>query len=314
MLDERLKLPHLNLRGKPSSPIEPWRLFLAMRNLPAGAALFTPGYNSPLLVTRPFVFTIHDLNHLDRPENSSFLKRFYYQLIMRRAARQAFRVLTVSEFSRRRLIEWANLDPAMVINVGNGVEPRFNTDVVPFEPGHPYLLCVGNRKPHKNEARVLEAFARAKIDPAIRLLFTGEATPELAEISSGLAVDPRVSFLGRVAEEKMPTIYRGARALLFPSLYEGFGLPVIEAMACGTPVLTSNTTAMPEVAADAALLVDPLAVEQIARGIEQLCGNETLRVELHRKGLLQAARFSWEDVAAKVRKVLDELQASQGKS
>lgn len=314
MLDRRLNLPHLPLQGKPSSPSDPWQMALAMRKLPSNAAVFSPGYNAPLFVTRPFIFTIHDLNHLDRPENSSLLKRLYYQLVTRRAARQAFRVLTVSEFSRERIRRWANLDPARVVNVGNGVEPRFNPQATPFAPGYPYLLCVGNRKAHKNEARVLDAFAQAGIDPAIRLIFTGNASPQLLRISQKFAVEKRVSFLGNVPEEQMPGLYRGALALLFPSLYEGFGLPVIEAMACGTPVLTANTTALPEVAGDAALLVDPLALAEISRGIEQLCTDETLREVLRRKGLIRAAGFSWESVAARVKSVLVELQTAKEKS
>jgi len=283
---------------------------LAMRKLPANAALFSPGYNAPLLLSRPFVFTIHDLNHLDRPENSNFLKRLYYRLIIRRAARQAFRVLTVSEFSRGRIIDWANLDPARVVNVGNGVEPHFTPDAVPLTPGYPYLLCVGNRKAHKNEARVLEAFARAEIDPDIQLIFTGDATTQLTIISQEFAVEKRVSFLGRVTENNLPGLYRGALALLFPSLYEGFGLPVLEAMACGTPVLTANTTALPEVVGDAALLVDPLSVTQITRGIEQLCADESLRQELRQQGLTRAAEFTWDHVVARVHSVLSELPSA----
>ncbi|NTV12468.1 MAG: glycosyltransferase family 4 protein [Desulfobulbaceae bacterium] len=279
-----------------------------MRKLPAGAALFSPGYNAPLLITRPYIFTIHDLNHLDRPENSSFLKRLYYRLIMRRAARKAFRVLTVSEFSRRRIIEWAELDPARVINVGNGVEPHFNPNAAPFEPGHPYLLCVGNRKVHKNETRMIEAFTRAEINPAIRLLFTGTASQQLTEIIKKFVVKNRVSFLGNVPEENMPGLYRGALALLFPSLYEGFGLPVIEAMACGTPVLTANTTALPEAAGDAALLINPLSVEEIAEGIEQLCRDQKLREVLRRRGLARAALFNWDQVKERVEFVLSEMQ------
>lgn len=312
MLDERLKLPHLNLCGKPSSPVEPWRLLLAMLSLPPGTGVFTPGYNAPFLMIRPFIFTIHDLNHLDRPENSSYLKRFYYRLIMRRAARNAFRVLTVSEFSRQRIINWAGLAPERVVNVGNGVDAAYHPGVQAYLPGYPYLLCVGNRKAHKNEARVVEAFARAEISRDIRLLFTGEPSADLTRLARGQAVSERIIFFGGVPEAELPGIYRGAMVLLFPSLYEGFGLPVIEAMACGTPVLTANATALPEVAGDAALLVDPLSVSQIARGIEQLCGDEILRQELRRKGLAQAARFSWEDVAARVKVVLNELQTSQG--
>lgn len=314
MLDQHLGLPHLPLTGNPWAPADPLRLWLALRRLPPGSAVLCPGYNAPLFTARPFIFTIHDLNHLDRPENSSRLKRLYYRLIIRRAAHQAFRILTVSEFSRQRIISWAGLAPERVVNVGNGVDAAYNPGGQAFTPGYPYLLCVGNRKPHKNEARVLAAFARADISRQIRLLFTGDPSEELTGLARDLAVAERVVFLGRVPEAELPGLYRGALALLFPSLYEGFGLPVIEAMACGTPVLTADTTALPEVAGDAALLVDPRAVPQIASGIEQLCGDETIRTELRRKGLIQAAKFSWAGVAARVKSVLAEFQAAGGNS
>ena len=309
MLDQRLKLQHLKLQGKPSSPLEPWRLMRAIRRLPAGAALFTPGYNAPLLVSRPFIFTIHDLNHLDRAENSTFLKRLYYRLVMRRAARRAFRILTISEFSRQRIIAWSGIAPERVVNVGNGVAASYSPRVAAYAPGYPYLLCVSNRKAHKNEPRLIEAYARAGIATDIHLLFTGTITTELLGLCRAHGVVDRVGFLGPVPEAEMPSLYRGAKALLFPSLYEGFGLPVIEAMACGIPVLAANTTALPEVSGDAALLVDPLSVTQIIRGIEQLCGDETLRAILCQKGLKRAAKFRWEEVAARVASVLGELQS-----
>lgn len=311
MLDHHLGLPHLALNGKPWSPTDPLRLWLALRRLPRDNGVLCPGYNAPLFTSRPFIFTIHDLNHLERPENSSRLKRLYYRLIIRRAARQAFRVLTVSEFSRQRIIRWSGLSPERVVNVGNGVDDAYCPGVKPYAPGYPYLLCVGNRKAHKNEARLTEAFARADIPREIRLLFTGAPSDELNSLIRNLSVTDRVVFLCHVAEAEMPGIYRGALALIFPSLYEGFGLPVIEAMACGTPVLTANTTALPEVAGDAALLVDPLSIPQMSRGIEQLCGNEKLREELHKSGLERARLFSWAEVAKRVKSVIIELESTK---
>ena len=308
VLDKELRLPNLAIGGSPSSPLDPLRLLWAMLKLPRGVGVFSPGYNAPLFVVRPFVFMIHDLNHIDRPENSNVLKRLYYRLIMRPACRKAFRVLTVSEYSRQRIVAWAGIDPNRVVNVGNGVDERYRPDVTPYDPSFPYLLNVGNRKAHKNEARVLAAFAHANIDPAIHLIFTGRANDVLLVQARRLEVEDRVVFAGRVPEEELPQLYRGALALVFPSLYEGFGLPVIEAMACGTPVLTANTTSLPEVAGNAAVLVDPLSVEQIAAGVEQLCADDILRETLRRKGLRRAAQFNWDDVAAKVKGVLVALE------
>lgn len=306
----RLGLRSLGAGGHPWSPFDPLRLSLAMLGLPRNACVFSPGYNAPIFLFRPFVFTIHDLNHLDRIENTSILKRLYYRLVIRRACRYAFRVLTVSEFSRRRIIDWAGVNPERVVNVGNGVDDAFNPRVVPYAFPHRYLLCVGSRKTHKNESRLLEAFARAQIDQDIHLVLTGNADDQAKRLCERLALTGRTHFLGRVAEAELPSLYRGAVALLFPSLYEGFGLPVIEAMACGTPVLTANTTALPEIAGNAALLVDPVSIEEIAAGIERLCHDSQLCEQYRQEGLVRARLFSWDEVASKVEAVLNDMEIS----
>jgi glycosyltransferase involved in cell wall biosynthesis len=135
----------------------------------------------------------------------------------------------------------------------------------------------------------------------MHLVFTGGPTAELADCIEHFRVTQRVYFAGVVPEMKLPSLYRGAEALVFPSLYEGFGLPILEAMACGTPVVTANVTAMPEIAGGAALLVDPTSVEQIAKTMERLVSDTTLRQQLRHKGLMRSAEFSWESTAAKVR-------------
>jgi len=309
MLDAALCLPRLTLSGKPASPLDPLRLLIAMLKLGKDDAVLSPGFNVPLFVIRPYIFTLHDLNHIDRPENTSMLKKLYYRLILRPACNKAFKILTVSEFSRQRILSWAKVPEERVVNIGNGVDPSFKPDVVPYEPGYQYLLCVGNRKAHKNEVRVLKGFAKAVIPQNVCLVFTGNVSKQLMELSEQLGVLNRVIFVGRVPESDLPSLYKGAIALLFPSLYEGFGLPVIEAMACGTPVLTSKTTSLPEVAGDAALLVDPESIAEISSGIELLHNDEELRNTLSARGLQQAQRFSWNTVVSHLKTVLDEYHS-----
>ena len=152
-----------------------------------------------------------------------------------------------------------------------------------------------------------EAFAKAQIDAKIRLVLTGDPAAEIAECVDRNHAAARVHFVGVVPEIALPSLYRGAEALIFPSLYEGFGLPVLEAMACGTPVVTANITAMPETAGDAALLVDPTSVEQIRAAIEQIVSDTSLRQRLLDKGVTQAAQFSWVSTAAKVRELFGEV-------
>jgi glycosyltransferase involved in cell wall biosynthesis len=296
---------------KPTHPLDV--LYLSCRMLAARfPAWYSPGYNAPLVALSRYVFTVHDLNHLDLAANSGFLKRLYYRVVLRRACRRAARVLTVSEFSRGRIIQWSGVAPSQVVNVGNGVSAPFGPSGAAYRPGYRYLFCVGNRKSHKNELRLLQAFGAAPIDPAIRLLFSGWASPELSAQVRDLGLAERVHFLGRLEDEALAEIYRGAVALVFPSLYEGFGLPVLEAMACGTPVLTSNQTALPEVAGDAALLVDPLDCASIACGIGRVVNDVELAKELAARGLRRVEFFSWDAVAEKVRCVLLEVLQEKG--
>lgn len=271
---------------------------------------FSPGFNPPLFSPAPFVFTIHDLIHLDVPQEASLTKRAYYELVVKPAARRAFRVLTVSEYSRRRILKWANLPPERVVVVGNGVDAAFGPRGPRHEPGYPYVLYFWNGKPHKNMARVLEAFARLP-ESELRLVFSSPPDPETRHRALRLGISHRVVFADGIPEGELPAYYRGARVLAFPTLYEGFGLPALEAMACGTPVLTSNTTSLPEVVGDAALQVDPHDVDAIAGGLRRLLGDEALRATLRARGMERAKQFRWETVAARVRQVLEEAVDSR---
>lgn len=304
---KHLNLEELQIKGNPASPLDPLRLMLTILSRTSrNTIVFSPGYNAPLFLFRPYVFTIMDLNHIDCLENSGFLKRLYYRYIMRPAARKALRVLTISEFSRQRIIDWAHIHPQKVVNVSCGVDSSYHPNVELYNPGYPYLLCVSNRKAHKNETRLIAAFSQAAINKNIHLVFTGQTNMTLQNLSRQYDMEDRVVFLGRVPEPDLPSLYRGATALVFPSLYEGFGLPPLEAMACGTPVIVSNTTSLPEVVGDAGLYVDPLDIGSIANAIKKIVCDEELQEILRKKGLARAKLFSWEKTAEHVRKVLSD--------
>jgi len=294
----------VSLASNPAAPLDAWRLARFLSGLTCSDLFFSPGYNTPLFCASPFIFTIHDLSHIYCSENSDSLIRLYYATIMKRACHRATKILTVSEFTRRQIVEWSGIPPEKVFNVGCGVDAAYRPGDELYGLRFPYLLCVSNRKRHKNEFRVVEAFARTGLAETIRLVFTGEPTTDLADCLERYHLTPHVYFTGVVPEAQLPSLYRGAQALVFPSLYEGFGLPLLEAMACGTPVVSSNTTAMPEVAGDAALLVDPTSVEQIASAMERIVSDSSLRRQLREKGLARAVQFSWDSTAASVRQVL----------
>lgn len=312
-ISSRLLVKKVYITNKPASLLASIFISFYLAVRANKSLLFLPGFVPPLFFSRKYVFVIHDLNHLDRAENSSCAKKIFYNYVIKRGVYSSAAVLTVSEFSRNRIIEWSGVDANKVINVGNGVDKVFNTAVSPFEPGYPYLLCVSNRKLHKNEPMLINAFSQANVDRKIKLIMTGETTPELERLLISLDISKRIVFVGKVKDSELPGLYKGSLGLLFPSLYEGFGLPVVEAMACGVPVLTSNTTSLPEVAGDAALLVNPDSVDEISAGIERLVYDETLRAELIAKGLERAKLFSWDAVAARVQVILDEVTKAHGK-
>jgi len=264
----------LQVGARRLSLLDPVVTTWAVRGLRSGV-YFTPGFNPPLRSPIPFVFCIHDLIHLRFAAESSVLRRAYYGLVVGPAAHRAARVLTVSDYSRREILEWTGLHSERVAVVGNGVSETFRPDGPRHQPGYPYFLHVGRRAAHKNVERLAAAHAASRCGREVRLLFTGD-----------------------LAEAQLAAHYRGALALVFPSLYEGFGLPVVEAMACGTPVLTSNLTALAETVGEGnALIADPLSVEALAAAMDRLAEDAALRADLRQRGLARARAFSWDRVA-----------------
>ena len=288
-------------RRRPSDPFDPILLGAELwRKQPR--LFFSPGYNSPLGWPGNFVFTLHDLHHLRVPANA--LKRAYYRYIIRPACRRAAFVLTVSEFSKHEIAAWANIEEDKIINVGNGVGLPFTPLGRKHEPGYPYLLYVGSRRANKNLPRLLRAYSMSGVCKDVRLVLSGHPDEQLSAVIKDLRLNGNVVFAGLCADADLSNLYRGALALLYPSLYEGFGLPPLEAMACGVPVLTSNVCSLPEVVGGAGIQVHPLDVEDIADGIGRLVQDSVLRKQLQERGLLRAKEFSWEETANRISKVL----------
>ncbi len=291
---------------KPLSPLDPfWLSYQIMKRRPA--VFFSPGFNPPAVSTTPLVITIHDLAHLKLPALATCRRRLYYCLLVKPASSRAYRVITVSEYSRMEILRWTGLPEASVVNVGNGVDPIFCPEGPYYEPGFPYILYVGAFRPHKNLARLFSAFERIDY-PELRLVLTGTRTPEVAAQLEGRKIGDRVLFLGCVNDDRLAALYRGAVCLILPSLIEGFGLPPLEAIACGTPVIVSRTTALPEVVGNAALFIDPLDTEDIGSAIERMVGDPSLRDRLHDAGLSRARLFCWNRVAEKVYRVIEEAK------
>lgn len=294
----KLNFVDIPLQGNPASKFDVFKLTFALCHL--DGIFFSPGYNAPLFFLKRSIITIHDLNHIDLNYNSSVLKRIYYKFVLKRACIKSAKILTVSEFSKQRIVKWSGIPEAKVIVVGNGVSQEFNAEVNKFNPGFPYIFVVGNRKAHKNEARILEAFSLSVHPEGVKLIFSGNASDELLILIEKYELTGKVIFLGNIPSDELASCYRGAEMLLFPSLYEGFGLPVIEAMACGTPVITSNTTSLEEIAGDAACLVNPENIFEIKSAIEKLFKDQEYRNFLIERGFTQSQKFTWNKTRRKI--------------
>jgi glycosyltransferase involved in cell wall biosynthesis len=287
----------------PASPTDPF--WLAARLRDTELPFFSPGYNAPIASRQPFFVTVHDLCYIDAARHTGALRRLYYGTVVRRRCDAAHGVFTVSAFSRQRLIDAWGLDPRRVHVATPGVSDAFVPagPVARFE--RPYLLVVGNASPHKNEARTVAAFMASGLPRTHDLVLTGAARPV-----SSAPLDACVRFTGRVDDGVLAALYRGADALVFASLYEGFGLPAVEAMACGTPVVCSRTTGLGEVAGDAALLVDPESTADLTRALERIVHDAPLAARLREAGPQRARRYDWAvGVRALERILRSELQA-----
>ena len=300
----RLEYTPLAAEGNPAAPLDGVKSGMALRlKHKSASCFFTPGYNPPLLANMPVFMTLHDLIHLDVGQESSYLKRAYYQKLILPAVKKAACVFTVSTYSKNRIVEWAGVDPDKIVVVGNGVDPVFAENQRVHTLDEPYFLYVGNQKPHKNVEFMIRAFAKSSVRDNFLLILSGRFSDTISALVDQLGIADRVRAAGFIEESDLPAWYRGASALIMPSLYEGFGLPVIEAMASNTLVLSSNRTSLPEVAGDAAHYFDPTNEQQLIEAFN-FASNPENGATLRANGIIQAQKYNWDDVANKIKSSL----------
>lgn len=292
-----VEISDLGVSARIGTPLSPVLLAQSLaRNARRQGVFWSPGFIPPAWSSLPLVVTLHDLNHRHHYSKAHAL---YYELVMKPLYRRCSAIICVSNFTRNELLNWSGVDPDKVVTVYNGVTHDSFAPGPKFEPGFPYILYVGNHRSYKNLKRLFQAFALTSLPRnGIRLLLTGEPDPQLNGLAAACKIGQQVQFVGNLGDAELAQLYRGARLVAFVSLYEGFGLPILEAMAASVPVLTSNVTAMPEIAGQAALTVDPTSIDEIAAGLERLSADDDLRTRLIELGRLRSAAFNWDTTAA----------------
>lgn len=291
----------------------------------ARADLFhAPHYVLPPLTPCPSVVTIHDCIHLRFPQYLPHRASYAYaRSSMWIAAHRSSRILTVSDASKRDILRYFHIDEKKIEVIPNAIDERFwapPTDEEVervrqrYQLDAPFVLYAGNIKPHKNIERLIEAFSLLKKRgfDEVKLLIIGDEVSKYATLRRAVhrhKLHKHVRFFGFVEDKTLATLYRLARVFVFPSLYEGFGLPPLESMASGTPVITSEVSSLPEVVGDAALLIDPYEPAAIADAMDRVLSDAALRADLRERGLARARHFSWERSIARVREIYQEVLA-----
>jgi glycosyltransferase involved in cell wall biosynthesis len=283
-----------------------------------------PHYVLPPLTPCRSVVTIHDCIHLRFPQYlPNRLGYAYARSALWIAAHRSARVMTVSEASKRDILQYFRIPESKVAVIYNAIDERFNEEPPAdevmrvrerYQLNDPFILYAGNIKPHKNLERLIEAFhiiRRGELED-VKLLIIGDEISKYAALRRTVhrhKLHKHVRFFGFVPDATLAILYRLARVFVFPSLYEGFGLPPLEAMASGTPVITSNVSSLPEVVGDAAMLIDPYEPDAIAGAMRRVLVDDRLRDDMRERGLARAREFSWGQSVRRVRQIYDEVLA-----
>lgn len=281
-----------------------------------------PHYVLPPLVGCKSVVTIHDCIHLRFPQYLPHrLAYVYARSSLWVATHRASRVLTVSETSKRDILRYFRVPESRIDVIYNAIDERLGEAPTEaelaqvrerYQLNDPFVLYAGNIKPHKNLERLIEAFntlRRGGLEN-VKLLIIGDEISKYAALRRAVhrhKLHKHVRFFGFVPDKTLASLYRLASVFVFPSLYEGFGLPPLEAMAAGTPVITSNVSSLPEVLGDAAILIDPYEPDAIAEAMRRVLTDEQLRADLRQKGLARVKEFSWERSVHRVRAIYGEV-------
>ncbi|MTI59429.1 MAG: glycosyltransferase family 4 protein [Firmicutes bacterium] len=282
----------------------------------------SPHFVFPVLNSKKMVLTIHDLTPLLFPQYFSVNARIYMKMMIWLSRYRTAKIITVSKNTKEDLIDKFSFRDDKIEVIYNGVGECYksinNQELLDgvkkkYDTGENFILYVGNIKQHKNIVRLLKAVSR--LDRPNKLIIVGKrdnAYDEVLTVIEKEGLNDRVIFTGFVSDKDLVYLYNAAKVFIYPSLYEGFGLPPLEAMACGTPVITSNVSSLPEVVADAAIKINPYSIDDIDNAIHRVLTDPDLQKKLSEKGKERAKKFTWKKTAEETLKVYQDVMQGEG--
>lgn len=305
---ENEKIELINIKSKFLSPLEIIEIPLKINKYKGEYIYHSPSFSaSPFIKLKSFI-TIHDLNHLALPQYYSKFHKYYYEHIVKPFALKCNKIFTVSQFSKGEIIKWLKCDEEKVVVTYNGIDEKFkiikDTNILnkvknKYKLPEEFVLYIGNLKPHKNVGTLVKAMKGVR--EGIKLIINGKANEELKSIINEYKLQEKIQFIGYVDEEDLPSMYNLASIFVFPSLYEGFGLPPLEAMACGCRVIVSNTTSLPEVVGENGIKIDVRNEKNIELEINRLI-TEKNKMKYDRN-----IKFSWGKLVDDTYKILHNI-------
>jgi glycosyltransferase involved in cell wall biosynthesis len=304
---------HHDIRDKLNAKIigNKTRFFWEQIDLP----LYLKKQGSPLLINfdlapayyKNKIVTLHDITRIRYPQSYSLWLRVLWYFLIPTILKRSLSLITVSEFSKREILNYYKYIPSPIHIVHNAIGEGFKTNAeIRDDKCPPYLLTVSSPAYHKNQARMIRAFVNIHASRQINLdlVIIGESFRGMAKKSDDINCSSFIRFGGRIDDDELVRLYQGAEAFIFPSLYEGFGIPPLEAQACGCPVIASNAASMPEVLEDSVLYFNPNNIHEMQKAINTIISDRQLRESLIRKGFSNVSRFSWDISAQKLYQII----------
>lgn len=293
------------------SPLSPVALTLALRRQALGdrhAIFWNPGFVPPLPGSMKSVVTVHDLTHRHLYTGAH---RFYYDAVFRPLYRRCDLIVCISEHTRREFLEWSGMPESRVLMIPNALSPDFASLSEPVTAARPFIFYAGNRRPFKNVPLMVRAFVASGLaKDGFELVLTGPPDEALLAIVRAAGVPDALQFRGFLTDAEIVAYYKASACVAYLSKYEGFGLPILEAWQCDTPILLANVSSLPEVGGDAALYVEPDDLDQTAAGMRTLCLDEAVRAQLIERGRARRGLFDASRSAVKLWQAIGEVAAA----